>query len=267
MELVVPVGIAFAIVSLLADPQHIATGELQANSLLMNARPIFRVVAPGDELRVALGSSAILLFTAMAGAIALGVPTGIAYGWSRNRLIRPILWSVATFAAALPAFFWAVSLELVMIFVFFQFGFRLVPIAGFGIDEHLILPSLALAIRPTAYIFRLTAIAIEEVRHADYVRTGMAKGLGDRSLLLRHVLPNAAPQIIAAVVIAVRGALSSLLIVEFVYIWGGAGLLFVQALGQRRLELASELAVSFAVGSVILTAVADAARRRVRVNA
>jgi ABC-type dipeptide/oligopeptide/nickel transport system permease component len=266
-ELAAPIGIAFAVVALLADPQHIATGELQANSLLMNARPIFRVIAPGDELRVALGSSAILLFTAMTGAIAVGVPTGIAYAWSRNRLVKPLVWSFATFAAALPAFFWAVSLELVMIFVWLRFGIRGLPTAGFGIDEHLVLPSLALGIRPAAYIFRLTAIAIDDVRHADYVRTGIAKGLSDRPLLLRHVLPNATPQIVAAVVLAVRGALSSLLIVEFVYIWGGAGLLFVQALGQRHLELASELAISFAVGSVILTVVADAARRRVRVNA
>jgi ABC-type dipeptide/oligopeptide/nickel transport system permease component len=265
-DLAVPIAIAFAVVTFLADPQHIATGEIRANSLLMSSRPIFRVIAPGDELRVALGSSAILLCVAMAIAIAVGLPAGIAYAWSRNRLVKPLVWSFTTLAAALPAFFWAVSLELVMTFLFLQYGFRVVPIAGFGIDEHLILPSLALAIRPAAYVFRLTAIAIEEVGHADYVRTGRAKGLGDRPLLLRHVLPNATPQIIGAIVIAIRGALSSLLIVEFVYVWGGAGLMFVQALGERRLMLASELAISFAIGSAVLTVIADAARRRVRVR-
>src|SRR5207302_8598728 len=51
--------------------------------------------------------------------------------------------------------------------------------------------------------------------------------------------PERQPNIIAATVFAARGALSSLVIVEFVFIWGGAGLTFVQALGNRRLELAS----------------------------
>jgi ABC-type dipeptide/oligopeptide/nickel transport system permease component len=126
---------------------------------------------------------------------------------------------------------------------------------------------LALGLRPAAYIFRLTAIAVEDVRQADYVRTAVAKGLGARLLLLRHVLPNVAPNIIAATVLATRGALSSLVLIEYVYIWGGAGLTFVQALGDRRLELAAALALSFAIGSTLLTVAAQAARSRVRAGA
>ncbi|MDQ2951302.1 MAG: ABC transporter permease subunit, partial [Chloroflexota bacterium] len=121
-------------------------------------------------------------------------------------------------------------------------------------------------IRPAAYIFRLTATAIEEIRHADYVRTAVAKGLGERLLLVRHVLPNAAPNIIAATLLGARGALSSLVIVEFVYIWDGAGLVFVQALGTRQLYLAADIALAFAVGSALLTLGADFARARVRVS-
>ena len=266
-ELMLPIALAFALVSFLTDPAHIVVTELSANSLMMNARPMFRVIAPGDELRVALGSSALLLVTAMSGAVVLGVPAAMAYAWSRRRATKALVWSVATVTASLPAFFWAVSLELAMIFVWLRFGVRLLPTAGFGIDEHLVLPALALAIRPAAYIFRLTALAIEGARHADYVRTGVAKGLDDRVLLTRHILPNAAPQIIAAVVLGARGALSSLVIVEFVYVWGGAGLMFVQAVGDRKLVLAGELALSFAIGSALLALAADVARARVRVRA
>jgi len=179
--------------------------------------------------------------------------------------VRAVAWSLGTIVASLPAFFWAIAVELLMIFLWLRFEFRVFPIAGFGFDEHIVLPALALGLRPAAYIFRFTAIAVEEIRHTDYVRTAVAKGLGERRLLMRHVLPNAAPNIIAATVLATRGALSSLLIIEYVYIWGGAGLTFVQALGSRRLELASELALSFAVGSTILTIAATAARSHVRV--
>src|SRR5437773_10905342 len=173
---------------------------------------------------------------------------------------------VNTFVSSLPAFCWAIPIRLVITWLWVQFRFQVLPTAGFGIAEHLILPSLALRIRPAAYIFRLTATAVEEIRHADYVRTAIAKGLSARSLLMRHVLPNAAPNIIAATVFAARGALSSLVIIEFVFIWGGAGLTFVQALGNRRLELASGLALSFAVGSALLALAADLVRARVRVD-
>lgn len=262
VDLVGPLVVAFALISALTNPALIDVAELRANSLLMSARPIFRVVAPGDELRVALGNSAILLAAAVGGAIAISVPAGIAYAWSRNAPLKAFIWATTTFAASLPAFFWAVVLELGAVAIYFRTGLRPLPIAGFGIDEHLVLPALALGLRPAAYIFRLTAVAVEDIRHQDYVRTGVAKGLPDRPLLVRHVLPNAQPAIIAAIVLGARGALSSLLIVEFVYIWGGAGTLFVQTLAQRRLELAVEIALAFALGSVLLDAVANAARAR-----
>jgi len=264
LDTLLPLAVAYVVVSYLADPAHIDTSELRANSLLMNTSQLFR--QESNPFAAAVGSSAVLMLTSIAGAIAVGVPAGIAYGWSGSRVLKAVAWSASTLAASLPAFFWAVAIELLMILLWVQWGLRFLPTAGFGLDEHLVLPSLALGIRPAAYIFRLTATAVEEIRHADYVRTAIAKGLGDRLLLKRHVLPNAAPNIIAATVLAARGALSSLVIVEYVFIWGGAGLTFVQALGNRRLELASELALSFAVGSALLALVADLVRVRVRVD-
>jgi len=264
LDALLPLAVAYIVVSFLADPAHIDTSELRANSLLMNTRQIFR--EESNPFAAAIGSSAILLAAAMAGAVLLGVPAGIAYGWSGNRVLKGLAWSASTLAASLPAFFWAVAIELVMVLIWVQMGIRFLPTAGFGIDDHLVLPALALGIRPAAYIFRLTATAVEEIRHTDYVRTAIAKGLGARQILPRHVLPNAAPNIIAATVLGARGALSSLVLIEYVFIWGGAGLLFVQALGNRRLELATELALSFAVGSALLALAAELARARVRVE-
>lgn len=260
-DALLPLVVALLLVIFLADPARLDTSELQRNSLLMNTRSFSIDVTPLDAIR----NSAILLLTAIAGAIAVGVPTGIAYGWSNNRPLKALAWSASTFAASLPAFFWAIALELLMVFIFFRFGLRFLPIAGFGIDEHLILPALALALRPAAYIFRLTGTAVADIRHTDYVRAAIAKGLPDRQLLARHVLPNAGPNIIAATLLGSRGALSSLVIVEFVYIWDGAGLAFVQALGTNRLALASAIALAFAMGSTLLVVGGEVARARLRV--
>ncbi len=266
-DLALPFAVTVAIVPLLADPARLDTSELRANSLLMHARPPFRPIAPGDELRVALGDSAILLAAAMLGAIAVAVPCGVAFAGARGSPLKGLVWSVATFAASLPSFFWAIVLALGATLVSARLGLPFLPIAGFGVDTHVLLPAVALGLRPAAYIFRLTAIAIEDVRHADFVRTGVAKGLRDRVVLIRHVLPNAAPSIVAAVVLGARMALSSLVIVEYIFIWGGAGTLFVQALGERHLGLATQLALSFAIGSALLAFAADAVRSRSPVRA
>jgi len=265
LETLLPLAVAYVVVSFLADPTRLDTRELRANSLLMNTTQLFR--QDSNPFTAAVGSSAILMLTAMVGAVAIGVPAGIAYAWAGGGPLKTIAWSLSTLAFSLPAFFWAVVIELVMILLWVRMGVRFLPTAGFGIDEHLVLPSLALGIRPAAYIFRLSATAVEEIRHADYVRTAIAKGLGARQILPRHVLPNAAPNIIAATVLAARGALSSLVLIEYVFIWGGAGLTFVQALGNGRMELAVALALSFAVGSALLALAADLARARVRVSA
>src|SRR5205085_6676260 len=130
LDALLPLGVAFAVVSFLADPAHIETGELRANSLLMNTSQLFRREA--NPFGAAVGSSAILMLTSIAGAIAVGVPAGIAYGWSTSRALRALAWSVSTLASSLPAFFWAVAIELVMIWLWVQFRIQVLPTAGSG---------------------------------------------------------------------------------------------------------------------------------------
>ena len=76
----------------------------------MNTSQLFR--KESNPFAAAVGSSALLMLTSIAGAIAIGVPAGIAYGWSSNRALKAVAWSVSTLAASLPAFFWAVAIEL-----------------------------------------------------------------------------------------------------------------------------------------------------------
>jgi peptide/nickel transport system permease protein len=268
LETLLPLLLSVALIAILVDVlvNRIDPSELRLNTLLMGTRPI-RVLGDPELFAYAVGSSAVLLAAAVGAAVAIGVPAGIVYASSRTRVVRAVAWAIGTLGSALPTFFWAVAGELALIAIFVETGRYILPPAGFGLDQHLVLPAVALGIRPAATVFRLTAIAVDEIRHQDYVRTGVAKGLRDRPLLLRHVLPNAAPTILASIVFAARGALSSLAVVEFVYVWGGAGLTFIQAVATRQAVLAAGLAITFAIGSTLLTLAAELARRRVTVAA
>src|SRR5205814_3252651 len=118
---------------------------------------------------------------------------------------------------------------------------------GFGVDQHLILPAIALAMRPAAYIFRTTATALDEARHAPHVITAWAKGLGPPLVARRHVARNAAPAVLAGMALGAKTALSSLAIVEFVFTWNGAGYAFILSVATGNVAFASAIALVFAV--------------------
>jgi ABC-type dipeptide/oligopeptide/nickel transport system permease component len=89
--------------------------------------------------------------------------------------------------------------------------------------HHLVLPALALAIGGTADVMRMTrAQILSEMRH-DYTRSARAKGLSDRTVLLRHVLPNAMSAVLTLIGIRVGYLLAGAVLVESIFNWPGLG--------------------------------------------
>ncbi len=220
--------------------------ELTIGVLLRGLDP-FREMSTLEALITSLGRSAALLGVALLAAAIVGMTAGAAYALSASAPLRAGAWAIGTAGVSLPSFFWAMLLQLVVVLVFVRTQTRILPTSGFGLDEHVILPALALAARPAAYIFRTTATALEQVRHGDYVRTARAKGLVESVVARRHVLPNAAPAIVTGFGLAVRTALSSLAIVEYVFSWYGAGFGFIHGLANGRTAFATLIALSFAL--------------------
>jgi len=132
---------------------------------------------------------------------------------------------------------------------------------GFGVDQHLILPAIALAMRPAAYIFRTTATALDEARHAPHVVTALAKGLGPNLIARRHVTRNAAPAVLAGIGLGAKTALSSLAIVEFVFTWNGAGYAFILSVATGNVAFASAIALVFALALAVVGALVAVATR------
>lgn len=235
-------------------------GELTLGVLLRGTDPFKGLTLP-EALAVSLGRSTALLAVAMLAAALVGIAAGVAYALSSSRALRAVAWAVGTAGVSLPSFFWAMLLQLVVVLVFVRTQTRILPTAGFGIDEHLILPALALGARPAAYLFRTTATALDQVRHGDYVRTARAKGLLERVIARRHILPNAAPAIISGIGLGARTALSSLAIVEYVFSWNGAGFAFIHSLANGRVAFATLIAVVFALAFAALAVGIDAFAR------
>ncbi len=239
---------------------RVSLGGLTLNVLLRGIEP-FRAMTTLEALGTGMERSLALLAVALAGATLVGITLGVTFSLSVFGPLRAIAWTAGTAGVALPSFFWAMLLQLAAVTLFVAGDVRPLPVQGFGLDAHLVLPAIALGAHPTAYVFRTTATAFEDVRHRDYVRTARGKGLYERFVLTWHILPNALPAMLAGFGMAARGALSSLAIIEYVFGWNGAGFGFIQAVAARNIPLATAIALAFALLFALIGMVVAVARR------
>jgi peptide/nickel transport system permease protein len=121
--------------------------------------------------------------------------------------------------------------------VLFGEKLRLLPVAGFGIDRHLVMPVMALSLGPSASLMRLTRARMLDVLGQDFVRTARAKGLGARAVAFGHVLRNAAVPIASLLGLRFGHILAGAVIVESIFSWPGMGSVVLQAISGRDLPV------------------------------
>ena len=112
--------------------------------------------------------------------------------------------------------------------------------------QNLILPAIALGIRPLAIITQLTRSAMLDVLSQDYIRTAYAKGLSTTQVVWRHALPNALNPVVTAVTGWLAELLAGSFFIEYIFGWKGIGKITVEALDKFDFPLV--------MGSVLLTA-------------
>ncbi|MFN2203132.1 MAG: ABC transporter permease [Caldilineaceae bacterium] len=99
--------------------------------------------------------------------------------------------------------------------------------------SHIILPAATAGIISAAIMTRFIRSAMLEVLGQDYVRTGRAKGLHERAVVIRHALRPALVPIVTIIGLQVTALLSSVVVVEVVFAWPGLGRLALNAVLDR----------------------------------
>jgi peptide/nickel transport system permease protein len=89
--------------------------------------------------------------------------------------------------------------------------------------RHIIMPAFTLALLPALAIARTLATSCEQVLHEDYVRTARAKGLRERTVLLRHALRNASGPALTMSGLQFGLLLGGIVVVEQIFAWPGLG--------------------------------------------
>lgn len=103
-------------------------------------------------------------------------------------------------------------------------------IHGLDFFTHLLLPTLALILISFATYTRYSRASLLEVMNQDYIRTARAKGLTERTVVVRHAFRNALIPIATIVAFDIGGIIGGAVITERVFGWVGMGQLFQQGL-------------------------------------
>lgn len=171
----------------------------------------------------------------------IGLPLGLISALHQRSWIDRTAMLFTFFAVAAPPFWLGL-----MLLYFAAFKTGLFPLGGAGTPAHLVLPGLAAGLGGSAWYARLMRASTLDVVRADYVRTARAKGLGERAVVLRHVLRNAILPIVTLVGLDIPWFLSGVVLIEAVFAWPGLGKLAVDAV--RNVD------VPLILGTVLFTA-------------
>lgn len=198
-----------------------------------------------ETLRTAALNSLGLLSIALALSVALGMSLAMLAVRDDPPRIAPWLTGLATLGLATPSFYFGVlGISAVILFLIYGPGqVVLLPLSGYGWGRHLVLPVLALMLRPSAQIAQMTAGMLVAELGKPYVVTARSFGVSERRIRRRHVLRNAMPAIVATIAGALRLSAGELIIVETLFVWPGLGRLVGQALIPSNSSVAAETAL------------------------
>jgi ABC-type dipeptide/oligopeptide/nickel transport system permease component len=223
---------------------QVVTGDL-GRSIQQN-RPVV------DELGDAWPATLQLTVAALLLAAVVGVATGIVSAVWPNSLFDALSRLSSLFGLSMPVF-WT-GLVLIVVFAFWL---PLLPVGGVGSPLHLVLPAVTLALPSIAMIARMTRSSVLEVLREDYVRTARAKGVGERLVVAKHALRNAAIPILTLVGLQAGQLMGGAVLTETVFAWPGLGRLMVKAIFARDYILLQGAVLIFAMAFVVINLVVD----------
>jgi peptide/nickel transport system permease protein len=189
-----------------------------------------------DELRARLPVTAELALYATVIALLIALPVGVLSAARQDTLRDYLARSAAILGLSVPGF-WLATLLIVLPAIWW--GWR--PVTGYsdirqdpvGHMTQMLLPAMVLGIAAAAALMRLTRGMLLEVLRQDYVRTAWAKGLAERSIVLKHALRNAVIPVVTLLGTQLPQILGGTVVIETIFGLPGLSRFLFEAINQR----------------------------------
>jgi peptide/nickel transport system permease protein len=211
----------------------------------------------GDLIASRLPITIELVALSVLLAIALGIPLGVLQARRRETAVDYAGSFFAFVGVSSPVYFTAILGVLV-----FAVWLGILPAFGSGKDpfdqfRHLLLPAVALALGMVALTSRMTRSAMIEVLASDYIEAARAKGLPERTILIKHGLRNALIPVLTVISLQVGFLVVGSVLVEHTLGLGGLGSLITDAIQNRDYPIIQATVLMLTVMFVILNLVTD----------
>lgn len=208
-------------------------GEL-GPSIVYQGRTVNEFIAEGFPVSAQLGLQALLL------AIPVGILLGTWAAQKRSQWQDNCAMIISTVGVSVPNFVLSSILQFC-----FCVKLHLLPVARWGSFDHTILPTLALAALPIAFIARLTRSNMVEVLQQDYIRTASAKGLPLFRISMRHGLRNALLPVITYLGPVATQILTGSFMIEKIFAIPGLGQWMIHSINGRDYPMIMGLTIFF----------------------
>jgi oligopeptide transport system permease protein len=215
-------------------------------SFQYEGRTVNDIIAESFPISFKLG------ITSIAVAVAVGIPAGSVAALKQNRWQDYATMLLATLGVSIPSFVLAT-----LLIYFFAIKLSLLPVALWDGPSYMILPVLALAGQPMAFIARLSRSSMLEVFSQDYIRTARAKGLSQTAILYRHALKNALIPIVTYLGPMSAAILTGSFIIETIFAIPGLGRHFVTSIYNRDYTVVLGVTIFYSILLISLNLTVD----------
>jgi peptide/nickel transport system permease protein len=236
------------------------TGLLRGNlgTSLAAQEPVTTLLGPK------LVNSSVLVAVSAIVSIPLSIAIGSWAALKREKIFDTVSSNLLLALAALPEF--VVAVVLVLLFATTVFPnvlpaiSRIPPGSGpWNYPSALVLPVLTLVIAVAPYVARIMRASMVEVLESDYIEMARLKGLPERTVMIRHALPNALGPVFQVIALNLAYLAGGIVIVEFVFDYTGIGTGLQEAVLNHDLPVVQALAMLIAALYVVLNLLADVA--------
>ena len=211
---------------------------------LFNGRSIFQ------EMKERLPVSLELGFIGLASAVFLAVPMGVTAALMQDRWPDYVLRIYAVGSSAVPGFWLAI-----LIITFGSLWFRWAPSIDFAYLHEdpvkhikiMLLPGLLIGLTPSGGLMRIMRGQMLEVLRQDYVRTARAKGLNERTVVVRHALRNSLIPIVTIIGLGLPGLIAGTALFEAIFVLPGMGQYLIAAISNLDYPVVQATNLMFAV--------------------
>jgi peptide/nickel transport system permease protein len=192
------------------------------------------------EVSGAMSNTVTLVMFAVPLSFGIGYIMGAIAGCFPGTILDRVITGTAVMGVSVPNYWFGIVLVIV-----FAVEMMALPATGMGANgstafsvfrwadaRFLVLPVITLSMVPIGIISRTTRAAVAEVLNQDFVTTLRAKGLSEFAVI-RHVLKNALPQVLAVMGLQFGYLIGGSILVETVFTWPGSGFLLSKAIINR----------------------------------